>query len=224
MESRSLINTTTNKPMNMNIEEEKMQLQEIVNEYFNSIETQKRLRQHFFNALGAKSANRFTINIDELRQINEQLVKHYLVKQPLMTIKAFEEALNKTLKSMREELSSSGKGGNEKTAARTDTFPSKSQVFYINFEGNLGKNHVTPRGLRSEMLNNFVAVQGIVTKMSIVRPQLQTSVHYCEKTRRGYVKNYEDQYNIEKLAEELEGREQEDGNALMTRDESGNPL
>ena len=89
-----------------------------------------------------------------------------------MTIKAFEEALNKTLKSMREELSSSGKGGNEKTAARTDTFPSKSQVFYINFEGNLGKNHVTPRGLRSEMLNNFVAVQGIVTKMSIVRPQL----------------------------------------------------
>lgn len=30
--------------MNMNIEEEKMQLQEIVNEYFNSVETQKRLR------------------------------------------------------------------------------------------------------------------------------------------------------------------------------------
>ena len=44
MESRSLINTTTNKHMNLNVEEEKMQLQEIVNEYFNSNETQKRLR------------------------------------------------------------------------------------------------------------------------------------------------------------------------------------
>lgn len=156
-----------------------------------------------------------------MRLHNEQLVK-FLVKQPLLTIKAFEESLNKALKSMREDVGSQ-KGG-EKTATRSETFPSKTSVYYVNFEGTLGKNHVTPRGLRSELLNNFVAVQGIVTKMSIVQPRMQTSVHYCEKTKRGYVKNYEDQYNIEKLAEEMEGREMEESNALMIKDEQGNPV
>ena len=51
---------------------------------------------------------------------------------------------------------------------------------------------MTPRGLKSNLINEFVAVQGIVTKMSIVKPKIQTSVHYCEATRKGMVKEYND--------------------------------
>ena len=86
-----------------------------------------------------------------------------------------------------------GKVNNEKMALNQDkNFPKKVQVYYINFEGNLGKNHVTPRGLKADLVNQYVAVNGIVTKMSIVKPKIQTSVHYCEATKRGLIKTYND--------------------------------
>ena len=70
------------------------------------------------------------------------------------------------------------------------------QTYYVNFEGNFGKNYVTPRGLKAKLINNLVQVQGIVTKMNIVRPMIQTSVHYCEATKKGFVKNYNDKHNL----------------------------
>jgi DNA replication licensing factor MCM3 len=42
----------------------------------------------------------------------------------------------------------------------------------VNFEGNFGKNYVTPRGLKATLVNQFVQVQGIVTKMSMVKPKI----------------------------------------------------
>ena len=46
-----------------------------------------------------------------------------------------------------------------------------------------------------------MTVDGIVTKMSIVRPRIQTSVHYCEATKRGLIKHYSDTNNLAQLAE-----------------------
>ena len=69
-------------------------------------------------------------------------------------------------------------------------------TYYVNFEGNFGKNYVTPRGLKANLVNQYVQVQGIVTKMSIVRPKIQTSVHYCEQTKKGMIKHYNDKYNL----------------------------
>lgn len=37
--------------------------------------------------------------------------------------------------------------------------------------------------------------------MSIVKPKIQTSVHYCEATKRGMIKSYNDQFNLMQLAE-----------------------
>jgi DNA replication licensing factor MCM3 len=99
---------------------------------------------------------------------------------------------------MREEGSS--KTNNEKMAVASDNFPKKTQIYYINFEGNFGRNHITPRGLRSDLLNQYVQVSGIVTRMSIVKPRIQTSIHYCEETKRGHVKHYTDNTNLETLA------------------------
>lgn len=74
-------------------------------------------------------------------------------------------------------------------------------MYYINFEGNFGRNHVTPRGLKADLVNQYVAVNGIVTRMSIVKPKIQTSVHYCEATKRGLIKTYNDHFNLNQLAE-----------------------
>jgi DNA replication licensing factor MCM3 len=118
-----------------------------------------------------------------------------------------------------------GKGGNsEKMAMATDIqFPKKTQVYYVNFDGNFGRNHVTPRGLKADLINQFVAVNGIVTKMSIVRPRIQTSVHYCEATKRGIIKNYNDTNNLNQLAE-TGGALSEQTNAFPTKDNNENPL
>ena len=59
-------------------------------------------------------------------------------------------------------------------------FPDKQPTYRVSFEGNLGRNFVTPRGLTANLVNNLVAVQGIVTKMTLVRPKLIESLHCIE--------------------------------------------
>ena len=70
--------------------------------------------------------------------------------------------------------------------------------YHITFEGNLGRNLITPRGLNSNMINQLVAVQGIVTRQSIVRQRLLRSVHYCEKTEKGIVREYNNDFDLTK--------------------------
>ena len=136
-----------------------------------------------------------------MRQFNPRLAG-FVIRDPLTAIKMFQDQLNQTVKGMQDDATQ-GKGGNaEKMAQMTDAqFPKKTMVYYVNFDGNFGRNHVTPRGLKADLINQFVNVDGIVTKMSIVRPRIQTSVHYCEATKRGLIKNYNDSNNLNQLAE-----------------------
>ena len=55
--------------------------------------------------------------------------------------------------------------------------------------------------------------------MSLVKPRIQTSVHYCEATKRGQVKHYTDDNNIADVEEEKTGN-----NAFPTKDANDNPL
>lgn len=141
-----------------------------------------------------------------------------MLRDPLAAIKMFQDQLNQTIKGMQDDATG-GKGANsEKLAAATDSqFPKKTAVYYVNFDGNFGRNHVTPRGLKADLINQFVAVNGIVTKMSIVRPRIQQSVHYCEATKRGLVKTYNDTNNLNQLAESG-GALSEQTNAFPTKD------
>lgn len=75
-------------------------------------------------------------------------------------------------------------------------YPKKSVAYHVNFEGSFGTNHVTPRGLKSNLVNQMVTVQGIITKMSLALPRIQTSVHYCEETKKGVIKQYSDTNDI----------------------------
>jgi DNA replicative helicase MCM subunit Mcm2 (Cdc46/Mcm family) len=98
--------------------------------------------------------NRLTVNMDELRQFNPRLAQ-FVLRDPLNAIKTFQDQLNQTIKGMQDDATS-GKaaGGNpEKLASQADTFPKKTQVYYVNFDGNFGRNHVTPRGLKADLIN-----------------------------------------------------------------------
>jgi DNA replication licensing factor MCM3 len=86
---------------------------------------------------------------------------------------------------------------------------------------------VTPRGLKANLVNQYVQVQGIVTRMTMVRPRIQTSVHYCEATKKGSVKHYNDTYNLAQIAEGREGTGNatgESNNAFPVKDQNDNPL
>lgn len=52
-----------------------------------------------------------------------------------------------------------GKGNTEKMQQSAGAyFPTKVHRYYVNFEGNLGQNYVTPRGLQANIANQYVAV------------------------------------------------------------------
>lgn len=162
---------------------------------------------------------RLSVSIDEVRQFAPKL-SQYITKNPIEGIKMFEDQLNQTVQGMQEDQMS-GKQNSEKTAATSSDihFPKKLLTYYINFEGNFGKNYVTPRGLKANLVNNFVQVQGIVTRMSLVQPKIQTSVHYCEATKKGLIKHYDDKFNLNRA----EG-EKEQTNTFPTKDANDNPL
>jgi DNA replication licensing factor MCM3 len=83
---------------------------------------------------------------------------------------------------------------------------------------------VTPRGLKANLVNQFVQVQGIVTRMTMVKPKIQTSVHYCEATKKGQVKQYNDKFNLTQIAEGGVLASGEGNNAFPVKDENDNPL
>ena len=55
--------------------------------------------------------------------------------------------------------------------------------------------------------------------MSLVQPKIQTSVHYCEATKKGLIKHYDDKFNLNRA----EG-EKEQTNTFPTKDANDNPL
>lgn len=122
----------------------KNMMEDAANEFLQNTENQKRIR----NMVGNKT--RLNINIDEVRKFNPQLA-NYIKSKPIDGIKMFEDQLNKTVRGMQEDH---GKGEKQQIAQGSDLhFPKKIQIYYVNFEGNFGRNYVTPRGLKSNLVN-----------------------------------------------------------------------
>ena len=81
----------------------------------------------------------------------------------------FESQLDQKIKDINDD---SGKNPNPDKVMQDDKFPTKTQRYYVTFEGNFGRNHITPRGLKSNLMNQLVSVQGIVTRMGMVKPMI----------------------------------------------------
>ena len=171
-------------------------MKQMASDYLNTRDQQRKI-----NSMMTKQGNRFDIDIDDLRQSNPELA-NYVLKNPIESIGMFEGHIDRAAKDLRD---GGAKDQSEKQAAQQSAadkaFPTKVKKYYVNFTGNMGRNHVTPRGLKSTLVNQFVSVQGIVTRMAVVKPKVQTSVHYCEATKKGLIKHYADDTNLAELGE-----------------------
>ena len=116
-----------------------------------------------------KNLPRVTIDINRMRESDPSLV-NMVLKNPLKIIPLMEK--KNTIQSKKEEK------------------------LHLNLQGMLGTHLVSPRGLTAELTNQYVGVQGIVTRISEVRSKLVYSVHYCEETKKGNIKEYNDQMKI----------------------------
>lgn len=68
------------------------------------------------------------------------------------------------------------------------------------------------------MANELVGIHGIVTKMDLVKCQLEKSIHWCEKTKSYEVKDYPDSFAPEKEFEAKKTR------FIRSYDDNNNPL
>ena len=165
---------------------------------------------------------RLEINLDRMRDEDPDLVDS-IMKYPLKVIPMFNNHLNTQAKELK----------GEKIQVKDNTLLAKKEPrLQVAFTGMLGKHLVSPRGLTAELANQFVGVQGIVTRVSLVRPKLVFSAHYCEATKQGSVKEYSDQFSLDGGSEtntamigNIQGKAQTYmSNAVPTKDINSNPL
>jgi len=104
----------------------------------------------------------------------------------------------------------------KEVVASIDPTYAKAAQFHVGFQGSFGSRHLSARTLAaSKHINNLVCIEGIVTKVSLVRPKVTTSVHYCPATSKFMERNYSDMTSVDAYPSTA---------AYPTQDEDGNPL
>eukprot|EP01138_Halocafeteria_seosinensis_P007082 gb/GECG01007242.1/.p1 GENE.gb/GECG01007242.1/~~gb/GECG01007242.1/.p1 ORF type:complete len:869 (+),score=162.56 gb/GECG01007242.1/:1-2607(+) len=136
-----------------------------------------------------KTGSRLIVDLNKLREYDENLASRTLAR-PFECIPLFEKALLEVVKdydpNYLEKLAS------DEHAMRHTELDKLNNPLHIGLEGSFGQNLVSPRGLSSNFVTQMVAVEGIVTKCSVVRPKVMRSVHYCQETRSHSQQNYQD--------------------------------
>ncbi|KAG2495127.1 hypothetical protein HYH03_006737 [Edaphochlamys debaryana] len=150
-------------------------------------------------------SRRFMVAEHHLRKFDEKLLDDLLLK-PLECLPAFEDALQNFVKS-----------GVDQTLQRLLEETGNFNLF-IGLKGDFGRHEVSPRQLTSALLNQLVCVFGIVTKCSLVRPKLVSSVHYSDITKEYTTQQYADVTSLRGPPSALQTYPQYDtaGNPLTT--------
>ncbi|KAH9628094.1 hypothetical protein HF086_018310 [Spodoptera exigua] len=144
----------------------------------------------------ADKSQRLVVSVNDLRRKNPERARNLLDN-------AFEEqiAFQKALK--------------EYVSSIDPTYAKIQEEFFVAFNGSFGNKHVTPRSLTSRYLGNLICVEGIVTRVSLVRPKVVRSVHYCPATKKVMERKYTDLTSFEAFPTSA---------IYPTKDDEGNPL
>jgi len=107
------------------------------------------------------SNNRYRIPL-ELRDLDKAQpgLARKVLEDPVKYLPPYEEALLSFLHDINEK------------AERSLKYPLK-----LDITGAFGRNHVTPRGMTSNTLNNMVCVEGVIIKAGLMVPKLLQSMH-----------------------------------------------
>lgn len=146
----------------------------------------------------ADKSQRLSVNVNDLRRKSPERALNLLSN-------AFEEqiAFQRALK--------------EYVTSIDPSYAKEKEEFFIAFEGSFGNKHVTPRSLTSRFLGNLICVEGIVTRVSLVRPKVVRSVHYCPATKKVMERKYTDLTSFEAFpTSAVYPTKDDEGNALET--------
>ncbi|KAJ6000628.1 hypothetical protein N7481_001037 [Penicillium waksmanii] len=148
-----------------------------------------------------RGSRRLLVDLDDLRQHSREMADG-LLTSPFEYTQSFDAALKDVVKHVMP--------GKKESADEV--------VYYCAFHGAFGEYSCNPRTLGSQQLNRMVALEGIVTKCSLVRPKVVQSVHYSEKKDRFLARKYRDQTMTASGATSLNvyPQEDEDKNPLIT--------
>lgn len=152
---------------------------------------------------------RFLVNINEIRSMESDFAAN-IIKRPREYMIALQEAATDSAKTIDTSF--------EKVLKTFD--------LQVGFEGSLGNNSVSPRGLNSSLLNSLVEVEGIVTKCSNVRPKLVRAVQFCPNTKEYSDRDFRDNLSIDIGIEvrNAGGEMLPTGSTLPKEDAKQNPL
>ncbi|XP_022222795.1 DNA replication licensing factor Mcm3 [Drosophila obscura] len=144
----------------------------------------------------AEKSKRLVVNINDLKRKNPQRAMGLL-------------------SNASDEQLAFGRALKEYASTVDPSYAKLHEDFFVGFEGCFGNRHVTPRSLTCIYLGNMVCVEGIVTKVSLIRPKVVRSVHYCPNTRKVLERKYTDLTSFEAVPS---------GAAYPTKDDDGNLL
>ncbi|RDA90080.1 hypothetical protein CP533_5557 [Ophiocordyceps camponoti-saundersi (nom. inval.)] len=148
-----------------------------------------------------KNNRRLNVNLDHLRDHNADMARG-VVEQPFDWSSAFDFALKKIVETIPQ--------------ARPDQ-TARDVLYYCAWAGSFGLNACSPRTLSSHHLNHMIAIEGIVTRCSLVRPKVVRSVHYGEKENKFLVREYQDQtMTVGATTSAVYPREDDKGHPLTT--------
>ncbi|RWS30394.1 DNA replication licensing factor MCM3-like protein [Leptotrombidium deliense] len=139
---------------------------------------------------------RLIVNINDVRR-SKPLRAAALINNAVEELVAFEAALKEVVNVIDHE------------------YLNMMNDVFIGLEGSFGRKHVTPRTLSTHFLGNLVCVEGIVTKLSLVRPKVVKSVHYCPATKKYMERKYTDLTSYESYPS---------SSVYPTKDDEGNLL
>ncbi|KAI7468252.1 DNA replication licensing factor mcm3 [Hortaea werneckii] len=147
-----------------------------------------------------RGLRRLMVSIDEIRTHSRELADG-LLNQPFDYSQAFDRALKDVVRTL----------GNRPAAETAD-----ETMYYCAYIGSFGEYACNPRTLSSQYLNHMVSMEGIVTKVSLVRPKVVKSVHYNENKNSFHFREYRDQTMTANGAAST--------SVYPTQDDEGNPL
>jgi DNA replication licensing factor MCM3 len=126
----------------------------------------------------ARGERRIQVSLDEIRSHNREL-SDGLLNEPFEYLQALDKALKDVVRTMPND---------GRFPAITD-----DSMYYCALVGSFGEYAVNPRTLSSKHLNHMISMEGIVTRVSLVRPKVVKSVHWNEKRRLFHSREYRDQ-------------------------------
>jgi DNA replication licensing factor MCM3 len=128
----------------------------------------------------ARQERRLLVSLDDIRTHNRELADG-LLNQPFEFLPPLDQALKTVAISLPV------------TPATQANVLTDDTVFYCALTGSFGEYAVNPRTLGSRHLNRMVSMEGIVTRVSLVRPKVVKSVHWNEKGKSFHFREYHDQ-------------------------------